>query len=337
MIRNLHVVFTMNPSGDGLRERASTSPALFNRCVLNWFGDWTNSAFYQVGVELTSTLDMDRTDYVPPLAMQHVCDQLPPQIFYRHGVINTFVHVHNTVRRINELEAKKGHRVTTVTPRHFLDFIQHYTNLFREKRRDLEEEKLHLNIGLNKIRETEEQVKELQKSLQQKGAELEQKKNAANAKLKEMLADQQQAEKDKTLSEQLQKELAQQLEQIAARNATVKAELDQVMPAVEDAKQAVKGIKKAQLVEVRSMQSPPAPVKLAMESVCLLLGENTTDWKAIRAFMVKDDFIQKILLFDTESVTPETVKAMDKYVNNDDWDFEKVCTQQPFGLITLSL
>lgn len=48
VMRNLHVVFTMNPSGDGLRERASTSPALFNRCVLNWFGDWTDSALYQV-------------------------------------------------------------------------------------------------------------------------------------------------------------------------------------------------------------------------------------------------------------------------------------------------
>lgn len=47
-MRNLHIVFTMNPSGDGLRERASTSPALFNRCVLNWFGDWTDSALYQV-------------------------------------------------------------------------------------------------------------------------------------------------------------------------------------------------------------------------------------------------------------------------------------------------
>lgn len=48
VMRNLHVVFTMNPSGEGLRERSSTSPALFNRCVLNWFGDWTNSALYQV-------------------------------------------------------------------------------------------------------------------------------------------------------------------------------------------------------------------------------------------------------------------------------------------------
>lgn len=31
VIKNLHVVFTMNPSSEGLKDRASTSPALFNR------------------------------------------------------------------------------------------------------------------------------------------------------------------------------------------------------------------------------------------------------------------------------------------------------------------
>lgn len=32
------------------------------RCVLNWFGDWSTSAFYQVGLEFTSKLDIDRSD-----------------------------------------------------------------------------------------------------------------------------------------------------------------------------------------------------------------------------------------------------------------------------------
>jgi len=128
-------------------------------------------------------MDIDRTDYDPPLAMPHVCELLPQQIHYRHGVINSFVHVHNTIRKINDAEQRKGHRTTALTPRHYLDFIRHFMNLFNEKRRDLEEEKLHLNIGLNKIKETEDQVSELQKSLKQKGAELEQKKDAANTKV----------------------------------------------------------------------------------------------------------------------------------------------------------
>ena len=56
VMKNLHVVFTMNPSTDGLKDRAATSPALFNRCVLNWFGDWSDYAFFQVGKELAMTL-----------------------------------------------------------------------------------------------------------------------------------------------------------------------------------------------------------------------------------------------------------------------------------------
>ena len=37
--------------------------------------------------------------------------------------------------------------------------------LYNEKRQNLEEQQLHLNVGLQKIRETVEQVEELQASL----------------------------------------------------------------------------------------------------------------------------------------------------------------------------
>ncbi|CAI4230233.1 unnamed protein product [Auanema sp. JU1783] len=325
VMRNLHVVFTMNPSGSGLRERASTSPALFNRCVLNWFGDWSDTALYQVGSELTNKLDMDRSDYEAPLGIKPVCELLPSPLTYRHAVINTLVQCHKAVQKLNDQEQKRGHRVMAVTPRHFLDLIKHFMNLFHEKRQELEEEKIHLNIGLNKIRETEEQVKELQKSLTLKSRELEEKKTAANAKLKEMLDDQQKAEDEKKLSEQLQKELAEQLTQIAAKKTEVQKDLSQVEPAVEEAQNAVKGIRKNQLVEVRSMASPPVMVKLALEAICILLGENVgTDWKAIRGVMVKDDFMTRILAFDTDNISPEILKQMEKYVSNPDWDFEKI-------------
>ena len=37
--------------------------------------------------------------------------------------------------------------------------LQHFVKLYNEKRAALEEEQLHLNVGLNKIDETVEQVK----------------------------------------------------------------------------------------------------------------------------------------------------------------------------------
>ena len=52
-----------------------------------------------------------------------------------------------------------------VTPRHYLDFISHYVKLSSEKRNDLEEQQQHLSVGLQKIRETVQQVEQMQKEL----------------------------------------------------------------------------------------------------------------------------------------------------------------------------
>uniref|UniRef100_A0A915HKX7 Dynein heavy chain, cytoplasmic n=1 Tax=Romanomermis culicivorax TaxID=13658 RepID=A0A915HKX7_ROMCU len=303
VMRNLHVVFTMNPSSEGLKDRAATSPALFNRCVLNWFGDWTDGALFRVGRELTNTMDIESIQFRPPDYFPYACESVPRPPQYRDAVVNAFVHVHQTLRQANTKLSKRGHRTTTVTPRHYLDFIQHYVKLYHEKRTELEEQQLHLNVGLNKIRETEEQVKELQKSLTLKSQELEAKNAAANAKLKQMLQDQQEAEKKKQVSEEIQTQLQVQLGIVARKQADVKKELEQVEPAVLDAQNAVRGIKKQHLVEIRSMANPPMPVKMALESICLLLGENASDWKVIRGVIVKDDFITRIVNFDTDSIT----------------------------------
>lgn len=66
---------------------------------------------------------------------------------------------------------------------------------------------------------------------------------------------------------------------------------------------AVKSIKKQHLVEVRSMSNPPLLVKLALESICLLLGESTSDWKAIRSVIIRDNFINTIVNFSTDDVS----------------------------------
>ena len=55
---NLHVIFTMNPADSDLRNRTATSPALFNRCVVDWFGSWSQLALVQVAHEFTEFVDI---------------------------------------------------------------------------------------------------------------------------------------------------------------------------------------------------------------------------------------------------------------------------------------
>lgn len=165
VMRNLHVVFTMNPSTDGLKDRASTSPALFNRCVLNWFGDWSDGALFQVGKEFTTRADLDRPSWKVPDFFPAACSLIPATPNHREAVINACVYVHQTLHKANARLAKRGSRTMAITPRHYLDFIHHFVKLHNEKRSDLEEQQLHLNVGLSKIAETVEQVEEMQKSL----------------------------------------------------------------------------------------------------------------------------------------------------------------------------
>ncbi|XP_027203133.2 dynein heavy chain, cytoplasmic isoform X1 [Dermatophagoides pteronyssinus] len=326
VIKNLHVVFTMNPSSEGLKDRAATSPALFNRCVLNWFGDWTPEAQFQVGQEFTLKLDLENVRYQPPEIFPAAFrNSFPQQPRHRDAIINSFVFIHQTLHYANERLLRRGGRISTITPRHYLDLINHFVKLFYEKCSELEDEQLHLNVGLTKIRETVEQVEELQKSLASKSNDLEQKNQAANAKLKEMLKDQQEAEREKVKSQELQLMLKKQETEIGEKTAAVMADLAQVKPAVEEARQAVQSIKKQNLVEVKSMTNPPPAVKLAMESICLLLGESTTDWKVIRSILMRENFISTIVNFQTDNITEDIrQKMITKYLQNPDYNFEKI-------------
>ena len=197
------------------------------------------------------------------------------------------------------------------------DFLQHFVKLYNEKRAALEEEQLHLNVGLNKIAETVGQVEEMQKSLAVNSTELQTKNDAANMKLKQMVKDQQEAEKQRTQSQEVSALLEKQKVEIAIKKKEVMADLEKVEPAVIDAQQAVKSIKKQHLVEVRSMANPPPVVKLALESICLLLGEVASDWKAIRSVIMKDNFIPTIVNFNTEDIMDDVREMMyKKYMSN---------------------
>ncbi|XP_078314970.1 cytoplasmic dynein 1 heavy chain 1-like isoform X1 [Crassostrea virginica] len=324
VIKNLHVVFTMNPSSEGLKDRASTSPALFNRCVLNWFGDWSNGALYQVGREFTNKIDLEKGNYMAPqnIAAMH---ELPVNPSHREVVINAFVFVHLSLHQANSRVLKRGGRITAVTPRHYLDFINHFAKLYNEKRSDLEEQQLHLNIGLQKIKETVEQVEELQKSLSVKRLELEDKNAAANAKLKQMVKDQQEAEAKKVMSQDIQTAIMAQTKVIDEKQHDVKADLAQVEPAVIEAQQAVKSIKKQHLVEVKSLPNPPPVVKIAIESICTLLGETDLEWKSLRSIIMRENFISTIVHFTTDDISDEIrTKMKNKYLSNPDYNYEKV-------------
>lgn len=138
--RNLHVIFTMNPASPDFSNRTASSPALFNRCVIDWFGDWPKSALLQVADSFTKFIDQGGNHQDLPGAL---------------------VEMHLLTKKLNNNLAKGSKSFNYLTPRDFLCLIKHLTNLHKEKRALLEAQQLHLNVGLNKLVETEQQVQQM--------------------------------------------------------------------------------------------------------------------------------------------------------------------------------
>jgi dynein heavy chain 1 len=118
---NVLLVCLLPSHSNGLASRAATSPALFNRCVLDWFGDWSEQALYQVGYEFTQTLDLDVASYQPSANFPVAYRQLPLPPTHRLAVVNALVHVHQSLHAVNARLARQQGRTNYVTPRHYLD------------------------------------------------------------------------------------------------------------------------------------------------------------------------------------------------------------------------
>lgn len=89
---------------------------------------------------------------------------------------------------------------------------------------------------------------------------------------------------------------------IAERKHKAQSELDEAEPALNSAKNSVKGIKKKDLDEIRNLGRPPANVVLTLECVAIMLGETSVDWADVRKLLAKSEFIPSILSFDGKHV-----------------------------------
>lgn len=322
---NLHIVFTMCPAEGGMQDRAATSPALFNRCVLDWFGDWPDSALFRVASELTAQLAIKKPSYEPPMdfpvAAECLLDITPS---YAQAVHNAAVFVHKTARSAAKQLSKREGISTSITPRHYLEFMAQLTHFFVNKRKELEAQKIHLLTGVTKIEETRDTVAQLQVTLAEKKEQLEIKSAAAKQKLELMLSKKQAANDKREESLKIDKELQQKQHQADERQAQVKKELDAVIPAVEEAKAAVEGIRKRDLQEIRTLSNPPQAVQTALEGVVTLLGKHTTDWKKIRGIIAQEHFTSDVMNFDSKTISSKIMSKMESsYLNNELFTVEK--------------
>eukprot|EP00300_Choanocystis_sp_HF-7_P033636 c46021_g1_i1.p2 GENE.c46021_g1_i1~~c46021_g1_i1.p2 ORF type:complete len:180 (-),score=40.28 c46021_g1_i1:1242-1781(-) len=169
--------------------------------------------------------------------------------------------VHEVVHDLSSWVSKRLHRPIFLTPRSFLDFIQHFGKLLEEKTGQLQREQTHIRTGITKLVETEKEVAQMQADLKVKQKDLETQNVLAEEKLGQIMRDQGIADRSKSEASALKKEVAVRKISVAEEREKANAELATVEPLVKKARQAVEGIQKKNLDEIRAFASPPTKVR----------------------------------------------------------------------------
>jgi dynein heavy chain 1 len=306
----LHVVFTMNPDSGDFKNRSATSPALFNRCTIDWFGNWSSETILQVARERTARVDV-----------MFACHERFAEKDDAHTALASCIaNMHTRLCTLNEgWRLRNSNRGTFITPRHLLDFIDHFHGLYQEKRTAVEDLQRHLYSGLSKLQETSKEVDRQQQGLRSKEAELDVSSKKAQQMLDNILQESELAKKRKADATELKTFLEAEGDRIRTESASMELQLAEAEPALKEAEAALNTIKPEYLREIRAYTTPPIMVKKVLEAVVTLLGEKrASDWEVIKNYTRRDDFVSQIKSFKPSGVSEEAKERIKKHFLSDE-------------------
>ena len=287
--RNLHVVFTMNPASGDFDNRSNTSPALFNRCVVDWFGTWSNHALAQVGLFFTKKMYIDTEQYRATMVAREWARRAIPEreesenVEQHVAIVGCMVKMHKIVQLSAALAGKRTGVRSFISPRDFIDLIEHFRATYEEKRDQLEEEQRHVSVGLEKLKETDLEVAQLQIGLTEKQAMLSIKEKEGEEKLEEVVNLKNEANVEKKHMKELQATLESKTKEVAVEQERVGEALAEVMPMVDEAKEALSGLKKEDIKFIKQLRKPPPKIPVTLEMVMAILRVSPAGKKAAKA------------------------------------------------------
>ena len=321
--RNLHVVFTMNPLSPDFSNRAASSPALYNRCVIDWFGDWTRDGLYQVANKLTEYSELRQENFSNSKNLDF--DSM------RNLLVDSITSYHMNIKELNNKLQKNGKKFNYITPRDFLDFIKHFMNLQKEKTEDLNEQQIHINKGLQKIIETEETVHTMKQGLSVKEIDLNKKQSETKLKFEKIMADSEIARKSKEKAEEQKNVIHKMKAEIGNRTEQVEKELADVKPQMEEAKKAVDNMDSKMIAEIKGFRVGTDKTTPTLRMVANIYNFETkkkinknAEWSEIKEAISKSDFIN--IIKNITDMHPKLVSYIneEKRNPNNKWDVNTI-------------
>ncbi|XP_035261919.1 dynein heavy chain 3, axonemal [Anguilla anguilla] len=308
---NLHIVLAMSPIGDAFRNRLRMFPSLINCCTIDWFQAWPTDALEMVAHKFLEDVEME--------------DNI------RKEVVEMCKTFQESVRQLSEAYFSRLRRHNYVTPTSYLELILTFKALLNLKRQEVDTVRNRYIVGLQKLEFAASQVSVMQQELTALQPEL----IKTSAETDEMMV---KIEKE-TVEVDAKKELVSADEKVANEAAAAakaikdecEGDLAEAMPALEAALSALDTLKPSDITVVKSMQNPPGPVKLVMESICVMKGikpERKPDpggsgkmiedyWGSSKKLLGDMKFLENLKAFDKDNIPPANIKKIrDRFIDN---------------------
>uniref|UniRef100_H2ZI85 AAA+ ATPase domain-containing protein n=1 Tax=Ciona savignyi TaxID=51511 RepID=H2ZI85_CIOSA len=251
---NLHLALCMSPVGELFRNRIRQYPAFVNCTTIDLFTEWPHDALLEVAEKYLEGLDLGSGEDM------------------NKNVAQIFVTMHRSVVTYSEKLLFELKRHNYVTPTNYLELVSGYKGLLFEKRKELGDQVTKLRNGLFKIDDTRAKVEAMSIDLEQAKTKVAQFQKECEEYL--VVIVQQKREADEQ-----QKSVAAYSERIGAEEVKCKTmadnaqrDLDEAIPALEEAKKALEALNKKDITEIKSYGRPPALVEMVLQAVMILRG-----------------------------------------------------------------
>ncbi|XP_060028831.1 dynein axonemal heavy chain 3 isoform X1 [Erinaceus europaeus] len=312
--KNLHIVLAMSPIGDSFRNRLRMFPSLINCCTIDWFQAWPTDALELVANKFLEDVELEDSVRKAVISM---CK------YFQESVKMLSVNYYNTLLRHNY-----------VTPTSYLELILTFKALLNSKRQEVDTMRNRYLTGLQKLDFAASQVAVMQIELTALQPQLILTSEETAKMMVKIEAETREADAKKLLVQADEKEA----NAAAAISQGIKDEcegdLAEAMPALEAALAALDTLNPADISLVKSMQNPPGPVKLVMESICVMKGlkpERKPDpsgsgkmiedyWGVSKKVLGDLKFLESLKTYDKDNIPSVTMKRIrEKFIDHPDF------------------
>lgn len=296
------------------RARLRQFPALVNCCTIDWFSAWPPEALRSVALRfLNDVADLDADDEV------------------MEGLVNVCQAIHDSAFTNTERYRAELSRHNYVTPTSYLELLGIFSKIYSLKKQELSTARTRTKNGLDKLIYTEEVVSKLQEELEVMKPQLEEAVEESKVTMEEIARDSAIAEETKVQVAKEENQAAAKARECKTIKNSAQKDLDEALPALDEALASLKLLNKNDIVEVRALMRPPEGVRMVMEAVCIMKdikpkkvpgekpGQKIDDyWEPGKALLQDPGrFLDSLFTYDKDNIPDPVIVKIQPYIDND--------------------